>query len=71
MGEVGPGPSYLDKEANAKENDFTNRNTTFMTYNLMHLANMLKSAGGYPAYGNSKEEWDKGTRWGFDNPEYR
>ena len=37
----------------------------------MHLANMLKSAGGYPAYGNSKEEWDKGTRWGFDNPEYR
>lgn len=71
VGEVGPGPSYLDKEANAKENDFTNRNTTFMTYNLLHLANMLKSAGGYPAYGNSKEEWDKGTRWGFDNPEYR
>ncbi len=71
VGEVGPGPSYLDKEANAKENDFTNRNTTFMTYNLLHLAKMLKSAGGYPAYGNSKEEWDKGTRWGFDNPEYR
>lgn len=71
IGEVGPGPSYLDKEANAKENDFTNRNTTFMTYNLLHLANMLKANGGYPAYGNSIEAWDKGTRWGFDNPEYR
>jgi len=71
IGEVGPGPSYLDKESNAQENDFTNRNTTFMTYNLMHLAKMLKSAMGYPTYGNSRKEWDKGSRWGFENPEYR
>lgn len=71
IGEVGPGPSYLDKEANAKNNDFTNRNTTFMTYNLMHLAKMLKDNDGYPAFGNSREEWDKGNRWGFQNPEYR
>jgi len=71
IGEVGPGPSYLDKEANAKHNDFTNRNTTFMTYNLMHLAKMLKDNDGYPAFGNSREEWDKGNRWGFQNPEYR
>ncbi|MFN2261265.1 MAG: flavodoxin family protein [Psychroflexus sp.] len=71
IGEVGPGPSYLDDEANAKENDFTNRNTTFMTYNLMHLAKMLKDNGGYPAYGNSREDWDNGKRWRFQNPEYR
>ncbi|WP_273445189.1 flavodoxin family protein [Neolewinella agarilytica] len=71
IGEVGPGPSYLDEESNAQENDFTNRNTTFMTYNLLHLANMLKQQGGYPAYGNSKEDWDEGSRWGFSNPEYR
>lgn len=71
IGEVGPGPSYLDEESNAQENDFTNRNTTFMTYNLLHLANMLKQQGGYPAYGNSKEDWDGGSRWGFSNPEYR
>jgi multimeric flavodoxin WrbA len=71
IGEVGPGPSYRDEESNAKDNDFTNRNTTFMTYNLMHLAKMLKDAGGYPAYGNSRKEWDDGTRWNFENPEYR
>ncbi|TPN84444.1 flavodoxin family protein [Aquimarina algicola] len=71
IGEVGPGPSYLDKESNAKNNEFTNRNTTFTTYNLLHLAKMLKTYQGYPAYGNSRTEWDDGTRWNFENPEYR
>ncbi|MHA7102318.1 flavodoxin family protein [Roseivirga pacifica] len=71
IGEVGPGPSYLDKESGAQENDFTNRNTTFMTYNLLHLAKMLKERNGYPAYGNSRKEWDNGNRWNFENPEYR
>ncbi|MDO1501148.1 NAD(P)H-dependent oxidoreductase [Winogradskyella maritima] len=71
IGEVGPGPSYLDKEADAKNNDFTNRNTTFMTYNLMHLAYKLKQDNGYSAYGNSRNAWDDGTRWNFENPEYR
>jgi multimeric flavodoxin WrbA len=71
IGEIGPGPSYLDEESNAQENEFTNRNTTFMTYNLMHLAKILKHNDGYPAYGNSRKDWDSGTRWGFENPEYR
>ncbi|GAA4106864.1 flavodoxin family protein [Aquimarina addita] len=71
IGEAGPGPSYMDEESGAKNNEFTNRNTTFMTYNLLHLAKMLKSQGGYPAYGNSRDEWDDGTRWNFENPEYR
>jgi len=71
IGEAGPGPSYLDESSGAKNNEFTNRNTTFMTYNLLHLASMLKTAGGYPAYGNSREEWDDGTRWNFENPECR
>lgn len=71
IGEVGPGASYMDKESGAKNNDFTNRNCTFMTYNLMHLAKMLKANGGYPAYGNLRKEWDKGERWEFENPEYR
>ena len=71
IGEAGPGPSYLDKESKAFENAFTNRNTTFMTYNLLHLAKMLKDQGGYPAYGNSRKDWDDGTRWNFENPEYR
>lgn len=71
IGEVGPGPSYLDEESNAQESDFTNRNTTFMTYNLMHLASMLKQFDGYPAYGNLPGEWKDGIRWAFENPEYR
>ena len=71
IGEVGPGPSYLDKESGAADNDFTNRNTTFMTYNLLHLAKMLKENDGYPTYGNSRTEWDQGSRWSFENPEYR
>lgn len=71
IGEVGPGPSYLDKESDAKNNEFTNRNTTFMSYNLLHLANMMKTNNGYSGYGNSRAEWDDGTRWNFENPEYR
>ncbi len=71
IGEVGPGPSYLDEGSGARDNDFTNCNTTFMTYNILHLANMLKSQDGYPAYGNSKTDWSSGERWNFENPEYR
>lgn len=71
IGEIGPGPSYMDKEANAKNNDFTNRNTTFATYNMLHLARMVKDSGGYPAYGNSTKNWESGERWSFENPEYR
>ncbi|AWW29140.1 flavodoxin family protein [Echinicola strongylocentroti] len=79
IGEVGPGASYGDKEWNGEKLDtpvgfdsnFTNRNTTFMTYNLLHLAAMLKANNGYPNYGNSREDWDDGARWEFENPEYR
>ena len=71
IGEAGPGPSYLDPGSGGPENDFTNRNTTFMTYNLLHLAQMLRTAGGIPAYGNQRSKWDAGCRPDFDNPEHR
>jgi multimeric flavodoxin WrbA len=72
IGEVGPGPSYLDPGSGGPENDFTNRNTTFMTWNLLHVARMLKDAGGIPGFGNLREAWNEGERFGFDaNPEYR
>jgi multimeric flavodoxin WrbA len=71
VGEAGPGPSYLDKGSGGPENDFTNRNVTFMTWNLMHLAKMLKDARGFPAYGNQRSKWDAGSRFDFENPEYR
>ncbi len=77
IGMVGPGPSYGDTEWQGEkihppigfDSNFTNRNTTFMTYNLLHLAYLLKSNGGYPEYGNSISKWDDGTRWNFENPE--
>jgi multimeric flavodoxin WrbA len=71
IGEAGPGPSYLDPGSGGPENDFTNRNTTFMTWNLLHLARMLKDAGGIPVHGNQRSEWDAGCRFDFENPEYR
>ncbi|MEU9064176.1 flavodoxin family protein [Streptomyces sp. NPDC048430] len=70
-GEAGPGPSYLDPGSGGPENDFTNRNTSFMAYNLLHVAAMLKRAGGIPAYGNQRSTWDAGCRSDRDNPEHR
>ncbi len=71
IGEAGPGPSYLDEGSGGPENDFTNRNTTFMTWNLLHLARLLKDAGGVPAHGNQRSEWEAGCRFDFPNPDYR
>ena len=71
LGEAGPGPSYLDDGSGGPQNDFTQRNTTFMTWNLMHAARMLKDAGGVPAHGNQRSEWDAGCRFDHPNPEYR
>ncbi len=71
LGEAGPGPSYLDPGSGGPENDFTNRNTTFMTWNLMHLARMIKDSGGVPAHGNQRSAWDAGCRFDFPNPDYR
>lgn len=65
IGEVGPGPSYLDNGSGGPENDFTNRNVTFMTYNLLHVAAMLRQSGGIPAYGNVPAEWKEGNHYGF------
>ncbi len=71
IGEAGPGPSYLDEGSGGPENDFTNRNTTFMTWNILHLARLMKDAGGFPVHGNQRSSWDAGCRFDFPNPEYR
>jgi multimeric flavodoxin WrbA len=70
IGEAGPGPSYGD-DGTGLDNDFTNRNTTFMTWNLLHAARMLRDRGGFPAHGNQRSEWDAGCRWDHPNPEHR
>lgn len=74
IGEAGPGPSYGDEtEAGPAgfDNEFTQRNTTFMTWNLMHLARMLDESGGIPAHGNQRTEWEAGCRFDHPNPEHR
>ena len=71
VGEAGPGLSYADETSGGRQNDFTQRNTTFAAWNLMHMARMLKDAGGLPAYGNLPEAWEAGARFDHPNPEYR
>ncbi len=71
IGEAGPGPSYLDPGSGGPENDFTNRNTTFATWNLLHLARLISDASGIPAHGNQRSLWDAGCRFDFPNPEHR
>lgn len=74
IGEAGPGPSYGDEGENGPvgyDNEFTQRNTTFMTWNLLHLARMLKDAGGIPAHGNQRSQWEAGCRFDHPNPEHR
>ena len=71
IGDVGPGPSYLDPGSGGPENDFTKRNTTFMTWNILHLARMITDAGGWPVHGNQRALWDAGCRFDYPNPEHR
>ncbi|WP_420443012.1 flavodoxin family protein [Candidatus Poriferisodalis sp.] len=63
LGEAGPGPSYGDPRPDGGhegyDNDFTNRNTTFMSWNLMHTAKMLRDNDGLPAIGNLPETWQQ------------
>jgi multimeric flavodoxin WrbA len=75
IGEAGPGPSYGDDDGQGGraglDNEFTNRNTTFMTWNILHMARTLKDQDGIPAHGNQRAQWDAGNRFDFENPEYR
>ena len=73
IGEVGPGPSYGDPVEGSDmptgfDRDFTMKNTTFMTWNLLHTARMLVDAGGVPAFGNVGADWGSGERFGYPDP---
>ena len=70
VGEAGPGKSYGDDADAGPSNDFTQRNITFMSWNLMHMARLLKDAGGIPAYGNQSGAWSDGERFGFESSDY-
>lgn len=64
IGEAGPGPSYADEESNGPDNDFTQRNVTIMSWNLMHLAKMLQDNNGIQSFGNNRKQWEEGERFG-------
>jgi len=74
IGEAGPGPSYGD-EVDGKpagfDNEFTQRNTTIMAWNLTHMARKLRGANGLPNEGNDRNAWDAGCQFDYENPEYR
>jgi multimeric flavodoxin WrbA len=76
IGEAGPGPSYGDRVKGSDipvgyDNDFTNRNATFMAWNLLHMAKILKDNGGIPNVGNTTKDWEHVTNAKHQNPEYR
>lgn len=73
IGEAGPGPSFGDTADDGSrvgfDNDFTRQNTTIMTWNLMHMAHLLR--GGLPNRGNDRRALKDGERFGFRYPERR
>jgi len=82
LGEAGPDPSYGGVSASSEspesfrspavyDNEFTNLNTAFIAWNLMHMAKMLKDIGGIPAVGNVADDWRHVTNAEDQNPEYR
>lgn len=70
VGEAGPGPSYADDGSGGPENPFTKRTTAFMSWNLMHLAHLLRSGGGFPLPGNRVTAWENGEHPFQTDPAY-
>ena len=74
VGEAGPGQSYGDERDDGTpagyDNSFTQKNAVFTTWNCLHLARMLKDAGGIPAYGNVSQQWKDGERFGHPYPQH-
>ncbi len=75
IGEIGPGLSYGDEGEEGgragRGNAFTQRNATILSWNLMHMARLLKDAGGFPAYGNQDDATMSQQKFGhpFWSPE--
>ena len=74
IGEIGPGASYGDPVDGSDvpmgyDNEFTNKNATTMTWNLMHAAQLLKDRGGFPVGGNVAATWTETTNAADQDPE--
>lgn len=74
IGEIGPGPSYGDPVEGSDvpmgyDSEFTNKNATIMSWNLMHAARMLKDRGGFPVGGNVAATWRSVTNAATQDPD--
>ena len=74
IGEIGPGPSYGDPVEGSDtptgyDSEFTNKNATIMSWNLMHAAKMLQTRGGFPVGGNVAETWRGVTNAADQDPD--
>lgn len=76
LGEIGPGPSYgepIDGDEDGVragfDSEFTNKNATTMTWNLMHTAKMLDDRGGFPVGGNVADTWRDVTNAADQDPD--
>ena len=74
IGEAGPGPSYGDVLEGRDgpvgyDNDFTMKNCTIMSWNLMHTARRLKDVGGLPTAGNRADHWEEDVNARQQDPE--
>jgi len=74
IGEIGPGPSYGDVVEGQDppvgyDSEFTYKNCTIMSWNLMHTARLLKDAGGLPTEGNRADHWEADVNARQQDPE--
>lgn len=74
LGEIGPGPSYGDEVDGSEvpvgyDSEFTNKNATIMSWNLMHTAQMLRERGGFPVGGNVGATWRDATNAADQDPD--
>ncbi len=74
LGEIGPGASYGDAVEGSDtpagyDSDFTNKNATIMSWNLMHTARMLRERGGFPIGGNVGADWREVTNAADQDPD--
>ena len=60
-------PTIIKKYANRRL--YHTGTSTYVT--LDDLARMVKDAGGIPAHGNQRSQWDAGCRFDHPNPDYR
>jgi len=74
IGGIGPGPSYGDPVEGSDvpmgyDSEFTNKNATIMSWNLMHTARLLKGLGGFPVGGNVAATWRSVTNAADQDPD--